>query len=147
MSDSTESRWWRRVGETELDYISDVLVCKWREATVYHPYLVRKYLTWCLTLLWPYTWMRGKTKPEYMHPGIWVLGSVVLCFVMNFFRPTGAVAASGLAAPLPLSIDKGLKRLPPFFFHTCAFHRKHLIWYHVTAFDEYVNCSGNRSFG
>jgi hypothetical protein len=70
--------------------------------------------------------MRGKTKTEYMHPGIWVLGSVVLCSVMKFSRPTGAVAASELAVLLPLSIDKGLKR-QPFFFHTSAFHRKHLI--------------------
>lgn len=129
-SDSMESRWWRRVGETELDYISHILVCKWMEATVCHPYSVRKYLTWCLTLLQPYTRMRGKTKTEYMYPGIWVLGGGVLCFVMKFIRPTGAVAASDLAALLLLSIDKGLKRQPPFFFHTSVFQRKHLIWYH-----------------
>ena len=71
--------------------------------------------------------MRGKTKTEYMHPGIWVIGGVVLCSVMKFIRPTGAVAASELAALLPLSIGKGLKRQPPFFFRTFAFHCKHTI--------------------
>jgi len=62
-----------------------------------------------------------------MHPGIWVLCGVILCSVMKFIRPTGAVAASELAALLPLSIGKGLKRQPPFFVHTSAFQRKHPI--------------------
>jgi hypothetical protein len=68
--------------------------------------------------------MRGKTKTEYMHPGIWVIAGVVLCSVMKFIRPTGAVAASELAGLLPLSIGNGLKRQPPFFFHTSAFQPK-----------------------
>jgi hypothetical protein len=77
--------------------------------------------------------MGGQTKTEYMHPGIWVLGGVVLCSVMKFIVPTGAGAASDLAALLLLSIVKGLKRQPPFFFHTSVFQCKHPIWYHVTA--------------
>jgi len=52
--------------------------------------------------------MRGKTKTEYMHPGIWVLGGVVLCSVMKFIRPTGAVAASDLAVLLLLTLQRGV---------------------------------------